>query len=205
MVGVGYLIHESNSFNAEPTTLAEFRFREGPDLKSTLELWSIGHTEAAGFVEGAAAAGYDIVPAIHAVATPKGAVTSEAFEALTARLIEGLRAIPHMDGILLALHGAMYTEEFPQADEEIVRRVRAAFGREIPFVLTHDFHGNISPEIVELTDVLITYQQCPHLDMRQRGVHAARLTGPDPLGRGAPGSGSGKAADAVEPGLSEHL
>jgi microcystin degradation protein MlrC len=82
-----------------------------------------------------------------------------------------------MDGILLALHGAMYTEEFPQADEEIVRRVRAAFGRDIPFVVTHDFHGNISPEIVEMTDVLITYQQCPHLDMRQRGVHAAKVMG----------------------------
>src|SRR2546423_6371769 len=136
VVGVGYLMHESNSFNAEPTSLANFHFRQGSDLKSTLELWSIGHTEAAGFVEGAREAGYDIVPVIHAVATPKGAVTSEAFETLTARLVEGLRAIPHLDGILLALHGAMYTEAFPQADEEIVRRVRAAFGRSIPLVLT---------------------------------------------------------------------
>jgi len=177
VVGVGYIIHESNSFNAEPTTLAEFRFREGPDLKTTLELWSIGHTEAVGFIEGAAQAGYDLVPVIHAAATPKGAVTSEAFETLCTRLIEGLRAIPRMSGILLALHGAMYTEEFPQADEEIARRVRAAFGWDMPFVLTHDFHGNISPEIVELTDVLIAYQQCPHLDMRQRGVHAAGVLG----------------------------
>lgn len=177
VVGVAYFIHESNSFNAEPTTLAEFRFREGGDLKSTLELWSIGHTEAAGFVEGAALAGFDIVPVLHTVATPKGAVTSEAFKTLTTKLIQGLRSIPRMDGILLALHGAMYTEEFPQADEEVVRRVRAAFGPDIPLVLTHDFHGNISPEIVDMTNVLITYQQCPHLDMRQRGVHAARVMG----------------------------
>ena len=171
VVGVGYIIHESNSFNAEPTLLEEFRFRE------TIEQWSIGFTEAAGFVEGAAEAGYDIIPAIHAVATPKGAVQPKAFELLCTRLIAGLQAIPHMDGILLALHGAMYTEEFPQADEEIVRRVRRAFGPDIPFVVTHDFHGNISPEIVEMTSVLITYQQCPHLDMKQRGVHAAILMG----------------------------
>ena len=177
VVGVGYIIHESNSFNAEPTLLEEFRFRQVSDLQSSIEQWSIGHTEAAGFVEGAAEAGYDIIPAIHAVATPKGAVESKAFELLCTRLIDGLRAIPHMDGILLALHGAMYTEEFPQADEEIVRRVRRAFGPDIPFVVTHDFHGNISPEIVEMTNVLITYQQCPHLDMRQRGVHAALLMG----------------------------
>ncbi len=171
VVGAGYIIHESNSFNAEPTSLGEFRFR------TTVDEWLIGHTEAAGFVQGAAAAGYEIIPTIHAAATPKGAVTFEAFEALSAQLIQGLRAIPHMDGILLALHGAMYTEAFPHADEEIVRRVRSTFGPEIPLVLTHDFHGNISPEIVELTNVLITYQQCPHLDMRERGVHAARLLG----------------------------
>ena len=177
VVGVGYIIHESNSFNAEPTLLEEFRFRQGEDLVSTIALWSIGHTEAAGFVEGAAEAGYDIIPTIHAVATPKGAVEPKAFEFLCTKLIDGLRAIPHMDGILLALHGAMYTEEFPQADEEIVRRVRNAFGKDIPFVLTHDFHGNVSPEIVEMTNVLVSYQQCPHLDMRQRGVHAALLMG----------------------------
>jgi microcystin degradation protein MlrC len=164
-------MHESNSFNAELTSLAEFHFRHGADQ------WSIGHTEAAGFVEGAAEAGYDLVPVIHAAATPKGPVAPEAFEALCRQLIDGLRTIPRLDGILLALHGAMYCEEFPHADEEIVRRVRTAFGRDIPLVLTHDFHGNISPEIVELTDVLITYQQCPHLDMRQRGVHAARVMG----------------------------
>src|SRR6202030_858598 len=67
------------------------------------------------------------------------------------------------------------TEAFPQGDEEIVRRVRAAFGPDIPFVVTHDFHGNISPEIVAMTDVLITYQQCHHLDMLERGVLAAKL------------------------------
>jgi microcystin degradation protein MlrC len=69
----------------------------------------------------------------------------------------------------------MYTEKFPQADEEIVRRVRAAIGREIPLVVTHDFHANISPETVELTDVLITYQQHAHIDTKQRGVRAASI------------------------------
>ena len=177
VVGTAYFIHESNSFNAEPTTLADFRFREGADAASALEQWSVGHTEAAGFVEGAAEAGFDLAPTIYTSAVPKGAVSEEAFETICARLIGGLRAIPRMDGILLALHGAMYTEAHPQGDEEVVRRVRAAFGREIPLVVTHDFHGNISPEIVEMSDVLLTYQQCPHLDMRQRGVHAANVMG----------------------------
>jgi microcystin degradation protein MlrC len=69
----------------------------------------------------------------------------------------------------------MFTEEFPQADEEIVRRLRSALGPDIPLVVTHDFHANISPNAVELSDVLITYQQNPHLDTKQRGALAASI------------------------------
>jgi microcystin degradation protein MlrC len=86
-----------------------------------------------------------------------------------------MREIENLDGVLLALHGAMYTEEFPQADEEIVRRVRAALGPSIPLFVTHDFHANISPALVDLTDVLITYQQNSYIDTKQRGVLAASI------------------------------
>src|SRR5262249_27260850 len=41
----------------------------------------------------------------------------------------------------------------------------------------HDFHANISPEIVEMTNVLITYQQNPHVDTKQRGMRAAAILG----------------------------
>ncbi len=162
-IAIGSIMHESNSFNAEPTTLSDFRFREGD--------WATGNSEVAGFLEEAARRGFEIVPAIYAVAGPKGPVTSPAFEELTARLLPSMSK--SLDGVLLALHGAMVTEEFPQADEEIVRRVRTAIGPDIPLVVTHDFHANISPALVEMTDVLITYQQNPHIDTKQRGVLAA--------------------------------
>ncbi len=168
-------MHESNSFNAEPTTWSDFRLSEGPSAKATLSDWATGNSEVAGFVEEGARRGFDLIPAIYAAATPKGPVAAAAFEELTARLIQPMREVKGLDGILLALHGAMYTEEFPQADEEIVRRLRAALGPGIPLVVTHDFHANISPAIVELTDVMITYQQNPHIDTKQRGALAASI------------------------------
>lgn len=164
-IAIGSIMHESNSFNVEPTTLSDFRMREGD--------WATGNSEVAGFIEEGARRGFEIVPSIYAAAAPKGPVTSHAFEELTARLFQSLNN--SLDGVLLALHGAMFTEEFPHADEEIVRRVRAAVGRDVPLVVTHDFHANISPALVELTDVLITYQQNPHLDTKQRGVLAASI------------------------------
>ena len=80
-------------------------------------------------------------------------------------------------GLLLALHGAMVSEEFPHADEEIVRRIRTAFGLAFPIVVTNDFHANVSPGIVDLSTVLITYKQNPHLDTRERGEQAVQLMG----------------------------
>jgi microcystin degradation protein MlrC len=176
-VAIGSIMHESNSFNDEPTSLSDFHFREGADVHGTLIDWSTGNSEVAGFVEEGIAAGFNLIPTIYASATPKGPVTAEAFEELTGRLIRAIGDVNGLDGILLALHGAMYTEAFPQADEEIIRRVRAIVGSDIPLVVTHDFHANISPGAVALTDVLLTYQQNPHVDTKQRGARAASILG----------------------------
>ena len=67
----------------------------------------------------------------------------QTFEELCKRLIDGLTSIEGLDGVLLALHGAMYSQEFPHADEEIARRVRNAIGPNVPLMVTHDFHANI--------------------------------------------------------------
>ncbi len=174
-IAIGSIMHESNSFNAEPTSMSDFRMREAQDVQATLSDWATGNSEVAGFVEEGRRRGFDLIPTMYAAAAPKGPVASGAFEELTARLIQSMREPEGLDGILLALHGAMYTEEFPQADEEIVRRLRAALGPDVPLIVTNDFHANISPAIVELTDVMITYQQNPHIDTKQRGVLAASI------------------------------
>jgi microcystin degradation protein MlrC len=163
-------MHESNSFNAEQTTLADFRVRE-----LTLRDWATGNSEVAGFVEEGQQRGFDLIPTIYAAAAPKGPVASGAFEELTARLIQAMRQAKELDGVLLALHGAMFTDEFPQADEEIVRRLRSALGQDVPLVVTLDFHANISPALVEITDVTITYQQNPHIDTKHTGMLAASI------------------------------
>jgi microcystin degradation protein MlrC len=174
-IAIGSIMHESNSFNAEPTTISDFHMRAAPNPQATLDDWTTGNSEVAGFVEEGRRRGFDLIPTIFASATPKGPVTPDAFEQLTTRLIQSMREIKDLYGVLLALHGAMYTEEFPQADEEIVRRLRTALEPNVPLVVTHDFHANISPALVELTDVLITYQQNPHIDTKQRGVLAASI------------------------------
>jgi microcystin degradation protein MlrC len=175
LVGVGGLMHESNSFNPAKTTLADFGPNRGTSGDDVLTSWRSGNTELAGYLEGADQEGFEVFQGYFASATPKGPLTKETFDTLTERLITRFRAAQKLDGILLALHGAMVADGYAQADEEIVRRLRKAFGEALPIVVTHDFHGNPSPELIRLSTALVAYQQNPHLDTRIRGRRAAGI------------------------------
>lgn len=178
VIGVAGISHESNSFRQQMTRVEDFgaRFDEDPEERAARFFGGRdSRTITAGYIEGARRYGLELYPAFLAGARPMGPVTDEAFERLTAELIRQLRNGPPLDGILLRLHGAMVVESFPSGDEEIVRRVREAFGPEMPIVVTHDFHANITPKIVELSDVLITYKENPHVDTYERGLQAAEL------------------------------
>jgi microcystin degradation protein MlrC len=169
-IAIGQIMHESNSFNPAPTGLADFLRRN----ESIAELRK-QKDEVAGFLEGCERYQLDPYVTLLTHAVPKGPVTAEALDALTAELIGRLRKAPKFEGVLLALHGAMVTEKYPHGDAEIMRRVREALGTALPIVVTHDFHANVSPEIVRLTTALLTYKQNPHVDTFERGVQAARI------------------------------
>ena len=73
-----------------------------------------------------------------------------------------------LDGILLALHGAMVTEIDDDGDGYVLQTVRQIVGPDVPVVATLDLHANISPRMVELANVLIGYDTYPHIDMARR-------------------------------------
>jgi microcystin degradation protein MlrC len=178
IIGVAGISHESNSFSSHKTTLDDFNFRLGEDPKDRAEkFFSLANaqTTSSGYIEGAKRFGLELFPALLANARPMGPVTDHAFETLVKEMISQLQTGPKLDGILLNLHGAMVVESYPSGDEEIVRRVREAFGPDMPIIVTHDFHANISPKIIEFSDVLITFKENPHLDTFDRGVQAAEI------------------------------
>jgi len=171
-IAVGGIMHESNTFNHRPTPLEAFRVQRGHELVSW---WRDTPHELGGFIAGAESFGYELAPTLMAQATPGGIVTGEAFERLTEELLERLARAPHLDGLLLALHGAMVSEVHLDADGEVVRRVREQVGPEIPLVVTHDYHANVSEQVVERSTALIIYKSYPHLDHRERGLQAASV------------------------------
>ena len=69
----------------------------------------------------------------------------------------------------------MVSEVDSDADGEVVRRLREQVGADFPLVVTHDYHANVSEQVVELSTALIIYKRYPHLDHRERGQQAASV------------------------------
>ncbi len=174
-VALAGVFHESNTFVPRATTLDAFRgaWHEGPDLIDALEGTQ---TVTGGFIAGARRLGFALRPAVHAWATPAGAVEPAAFNVLCSTLTRELQAVGPVDGVLLELHGAMVVEGRAAADAELARVVRAAVG-DVPIVTVVDPHANVAPGLVDAVDVLIAYQTNPHVDMAERGEEAAALLG----------------------------
>src|SRR5215216_688455 len=177
-VAAAQIAHETSAFSAVKTDIAAFAacgIQLGQDVVETARETN---TEFGGFITGAAVAGFDLIPILSVWATPSGLVTAEAIEHLTGLLGGGLRRAmtdSPLDGVLLALHGAMVTEIDDDGDAYVLQAVRGIVGPDVPVVATLDLHANISPRMVELADVLIGYDTYPHIDTAERGEEATKV------------------------------
>lgn len=174
-VALAGFLHESNTFLPVLSHVNDFRttsWNEGADI---LTRWSGALHEVGGLIDGCAAEGLSIEPLLVTYAVPSGTIVAEAFEEIASRITDSLRAAMPVDGVLLALHGATVSEQHRDADGEIIRRVRAIAGAEVPIIVTLDLHANISRLMVDESNAIVCYRTNPHLDQRERGLEAASL------------------------------
>jgi microcystin degradation protein MlrC len=100
-------------------------------------------------------------------------LTSDCFELYTHGIAEGIEAAGDIDGVLLALHGAMAVTGTLKPEAEIVRRVRAVVGTR-PIMVTLDLHANEDQELLDVADGVFIVKTYPHVDMENIGMIAAR-------------------------------
>ena len=176
-VGIAGFLHESNTFATPPTNYDDFArtsLTRGEDL---LRRWTGAHHEIGGMIEQSKQESFEVVPLLATFAVPGGTVRAEAFERIASELLVSIGAALPLDGLLLALHGATVSDEFPDADGEILSRVRKLVGPGLPIINTLDLHANISAEMIVAANATVVYRSNPHLDQKERGKEAARLMG----------------------------
>jgi microcystin degradation protein MlrC len=188
-IAVGGFHHETNCFVPARTDFEYFAAHRdrpplvrGPDVIQWLSNTSFA---LSGFLSQLGSA-HDYAPLVWASGGAGGYVTRDAFERIAGELVGTLsRAMP-VDAVYLDLHGAMVTEDFEDAEGELLRRVRAAVGERVPIVISLDYHANVTPEMVRYTDGLVGYQTYPHVDRKETGQRAAKVLAAV-IARGRPG------------------
>jgi microcystin degradation protein MlrC len=168
--------HESNTFSTVPASLDLWRgsgILEGDAIRDE---YATSQSTLAGFFAAAAERNdVDIVPLVFTRLTPMGAMTAEAAGHIIDRIVAAIRDNGPWDAVLLPQHGAAVSDPWPDADGELVRRVREVVGPHVPIGLALDMHANVSPQMVANADITTVYQTNPHIDAREQALHCARL------------------------------
>ena len=187
-IAVARIQQESNEFSSLETTLADFQrthFLEGDAL---LQAIKPSGKEAEGFMKNAELSGFfkgvqdkksqcqiEIVPLFSAWAVSGGPLSEETHRQFEARLMRDLASAGPLDGVFLAMHGALRATGIPNPEEEYLQAVRTAVGPEVPVAVTLDLHAHLRAEVVALADVLCAYRTNPHRDHAKVGARAAGI------------------------------
>jgi microcystin degradation protein MlrC len=101
--------------------------------------------------------------------------TKDTFEHFMGTMIDELKAAMPVDGVYLALHGAMAVRDLPRPEAEIAKRVREVVGPDVPIVGSFDLHGNEDEEFLRWANASFVTKRYPHYDTTVQGARSARL------------------------------
>ncbi|MBI3457782.1 MAG: M81 family metallopeptidase [Candidatus Rokubacteria bacterium] len=174
-IAIGQVMEESNTFVRQRADLEHFRNNQLLTADEIVAKLRSTRAEIGGFLEVLEPAGVEVVPTLAANCVSSGPVPRGTFEALRDDLLRRLAAAGPLDGVLLALHGAMVLEDDPDGEGALLAAVRTRVGERIPIVATLDLHGDITPRMVAEADALVGYDTYPHIDLYETGVKGARL------------------------------
>lgn len=172
---VGQFCHETNTFSVQKADTEDFAKLFCYRANEVRAKLAGTNSEVAGFLDVADREGWDVVHTIATFANPSGKVTDRAWHELGGIILEAARANPDVDGVLLALHGAMVTETYDDAEGQLLEELRAILGPKVPIAVTLDLHANVSDRMAAHASALVSYRSYPHVDMRERGREAAEL------------------------------
>ncbi len=173
--------HETNTFAPSLADWAAFNSGEaypayvhGEAMRQQLAGMNM---PVSGFMAEAERFGWTLIPSVWAGASPSSYVTEHAFEKIADRILQDISQALQigLDGIYLDLHGAAVAEHADDSEGELLQRIRALVGADLPLVASLDLHANVTERMLGVADALVAYRTYPHIDMAETGQRAARL------------------------------
>ncbi|MCP8885122.1 M81 family metallopeptidase [Devosia sp. XJ19-1] len=152
-IAVAGLHTECSTYNPVLAREADFRVLRGPSMLKDQYFDFLTHFPA------------EFVTIMHARAIAGGPVEQALYHTWKAEIIAGLKAAMPLDGVYLAMHGAMNVEGMFDAEGDFITAVRETVGPDVLISASYDLHGNISQRIIDGLDMFSTYRTAPHIDV----------------------------------------
>lgn len=152
-IAVAGLHTECSTYNPVLAREADFRVLRGPGMLKDGYFDFLTHFPA------------EFITVLHARAIAGGPVEAELYTRWKAQILDGIQAALPLDGVYLAMHGAMFVDGMFDAEGDFIAAVRAVVGPEVLIAASYDLHGNVSQKIIDNLDIFSTYRTAPHIDV----------------------------------------
>ncbi len=153
-IAVAGLHTECSTYNPVLAREADFRVLRGPSMLKDAYFDFLTHFPA------------EFVTVLHARAIAGGPVEGALYARWKAEILDGIKAALPLDGVYLAMHGAMFVEGLFDAEGDFIAAVRALVGPDVLIAASYDLHGNVSQPIIDSLDIFSTYRTAPHIDVQ---------------------------------------
>lgn len=175
-IAIGQLWQETNTFNPRVTTcrdFEEFGVLRGADIVTQMA----DTNELGGFIQSLRTwpEQPEIVGLVRLPAWPSGWATAETYDWIQQEFLDALNQAGPVDGVLLALHGALCAQGTPDVEGTLLAAIRQQIGPRCPLVCTLDLHANVTQKMVDHADALVLFHTAPHIDVSETGQRGASL------------------------------
>jgi len=162
-IAIGGIASECSSYSRIRARLENFNVLRGNDILTD---------ERFTFLQR-----YDVpfLPTLVANAGSGGPIARDAYDALKTEYLGRLKALLPLDGVYLAMHGAMYVEGMTDAEGDWYEATRKVVGPDCILSASYDLHGNISQRIVDNLDAITAYRTAPHVDRVENTMRATDM------------------------------
>jgi len=119
--------------------------------------------------------GHEMVESVCAFAQPLGRTVKSVYENLRDEILADLRKALPIDAVQLALHGAMVADGYDDCEGDLIARMRAIVGPDVPIGVELDLHCHFTELMQRSADAIIAYKEYPHIDSEERAKELFRV------------------------------
>jgi microcystin degradation protein MlrC len=154
-IAVGGIHIECSTYNPVLNEEKDFRVTRGDELTAAPHFAFLKDYDA------------EFLPTIHCRAIAGGPVARGTYEGFKAEFLDRLTPLLPLDGLYLAMHGAMYVEGMEDAEGDWIAAARELVGPDCTVSASYDLHGNVTQRILDALDMYSTYRTAPHIDVEE--------------------------------------